>query len=95
MLGLAGGDPELVSRGLADVLHQPYRAHLYPRSAELLREASRLGALGATISGAGPTVLVWVTAAEAPRVGEALRERVAPWAQVIEAPFAAAGAQVG
>jgi homoserine kinase len=94
MLGLAGGDPELVSRGLADVLHQPYRAHLYPRSAELLRAASGLGALGATISGAGPTVLVWVQASEGARVGEALRERVAAWAQVIEAPFAAAGVQV-
>jgi len=93
MLGLAGGDPELVSRGLADVLHQPYRAHLYPRSAELLRGASGMGALGATISGAGPTVLVWVQASEAARVGEALRERVAAWAQVIEAPFVADGAR--
>ena len=94
MLGLAGGDPELVARGLADVLHQPYRAHLYPRSAELLREASGLGALGATISGAGPTVLVWVAADEAALVGERLRERVAPWAQVVEAPFVSAGAQI-
>ena len=43
-----------------DRLHQPYRAHLYPRSAELLDAAApEIGALGATISGAGPTVLVW------------------------------------
>jgi len=39
MLGLAGGDDELVARGLGDMLHQPYRAHLYPRSAELLGSA--------------------------------------------------------
>jgi hypothetical protein len=39
-------------------------------------------------------VLVWATASEGARVGEALRERVAAWAQVIEAPFVAAGAQV-
>ena len=32
-------DPALVARGLRDRLHQPYRAHLYPRSAELAREA--------------------------------------------------------
>ena len=31
MLGLARGDWDLVARGLADRLHQPHRAHLYPR----------------------------------------------------------------
>ena len=46
-------------RGLDDRLHQPRRAHLYPRSMELVERARELGALGATISGAGPTVLVW------------------------------------
>jgi homoserine kinase len=94
MLGLATGDPELVSRGLSDVLHQPYRAHLYPRSADLLRSAHGLGALGATISGAGPTVLVWVHRSELERVSAELGERVAAWANVLEAPFVAAGAQV-
>ncbi|HSO97359.1 MAG TPA: homoserine kinase, partial [Solirubrobacteraceae bacterium] len=59
VLGLARGDFELIGAGLEDRLHQPYRASLYPRSAELLDEVRRLGALGATISGAGPTVLVW------------------------------------
>ena len=59
VLGLARGDLELVGRGLDDRLHQPRRAHLYPRSMELVRDARALGALGATISGAGPTVLFW------------------------------------
>ena len=45
--------------GSHDRLHQPRRAHLYPRSMELVERARELGALGATISGAGPTVLVW------------------------------------
>ena len=58
-LGLATSDWDLISAGLRDRLHQPHRAHLYPRSAELLERAPSLGALGATISGAGPTVLVW------------------------------------
>ena len=35
VLGLATGDLDLVSRGLVDRLHQPYRASLYPRSSEL------------------------------------------------------------
>ena len=94
MLGLAGGDDELVARGLGDMLHQPYRAHLYPRSAELLSSATALGALGATISGAGPTVLVWVRRSAATAVAAALRERVLDWAQVLAAPFVAGGAEV-
>lgn len=57
--GLATADLELVAAGLGDRLHQPYRAHLYPRSAEIVAQAAAHGALGATISGAGPTVLVW------------------------------------
>jgi homoserine kinase len=94
MLGLAAGDPDLVARGLGDLLHQPYRAHLYPRSAELVRSATSFGALGATISGAGPAVLVWVRSAEAAGVAEGLRERVTGWAQVLAAPFVAGGAEV-
>lgn len=57
--GLTTADYELISSGLGDRLHQPYRAHLYPRSAEVMAEAASHGALGATISGAGPTVLIW------------------------------------
>jgi len=54
VLGLARGDLDLVARGLRDRLHQPHRAHLFPRSAALLERAPSLGALGATLSGAGP-----------------------------------------
>lgn len=61
VLGLERGDLELLSRGLVDVLHQPRRAHLYPESAKLVADAPGLGAIGATISGAGPTVLIWTT----------------------------------
>ncbi|MGB0873343.1 MAG: homoserine kinase [Solirubrobacterales bacterium] len=61
VLGLERGDWELLSAGLSDVLHQPRRAHLYPDSAALVEAARGFGALGATISGAGPTVLIWTT----------------------------------
>jgi len=94
MLGLARGDLDLVARGLHDRLHQSYRAHLYPRSAELIEQAPSLGALGATISGAGPTVLVWARSADAEAVGAALREHTRGWASVMAAPFAAGGAVV-
>ena len=58
-----------------DRLHQPRRAHLYPRSMELVERARELGALGATISGAGPTVLVWSHYEQTGAVAQALRAR--------------------
>jgi homoserine kinase len=93
-LGLSRGDWDLVSRGLADRLHQPRRAHLYPRSAELLDRARDLGALGATISGAGPTVLVWTHYEQTGAVVEALRRESAGWADVLRVPFESEGARV-
>lgn len=93
-LGLAQGDLDLVARGLADKLHQPYRAHLYPRSAELVADARELGALGATISGAGPTVLVWCHYEATGGLVTALRERAEGWADVVRAPFEPQGADV-
>lgn len=93
-LGLARGDWELISAGLDDRLHQPHRASLYPRSSELLGEVPRLGALGATISGAGPTVLVWSHYEQTGGLMEALSRRTDGWAQVMRAPFEVQGADV-
>jgi homoserine kinase len=94
VLGLARGDLELVARGLEDRLHQPRRASLYPRSMELVSRARGLGALGATISGAGPTVLVWVRSDDAPSVAERLVSEAAGWARVMALPFADRGVEV-
>ena len=94
VLGLATGDWDLVARGLKDALHQDRRAHLFPRSAALLERAPALGALGATISGAGPTVLVWCHYEQTGGVLDALRRETDGWAQVLRAPFAAQGADV-
>jgi homoserine kinase len=93
-LGLARGEWDLVAAGLDDRLHQPYRAHLFPRSAELLARARDLGALGATISGAGPTVLVWTHYEQTGTVMEALRREADGWADVLRAPFEPQGADV-
>jgi homoserine kinase len=54
---LAAGAPELLAEATRDRLHQPYRLPLFPAGATLLEAAMRAGALGAFISGAGPTVL--------------------------------------
>jgi homoserine kinase len=94
MLGLARGDWELIAAGLRDRLHQPYRAGLYPRSAELVERAPSLGALGATISGAGPSVLVWSHYEQTGPLLEALTRMTRDWARVIRAPFETQGAYV-
>lgn len=94
VLGLARGDLDLVARGLGDALHQPRRASLYPRSMELVERASELGALGATISGAGPSVLVWTRSDDAGAVTDRLSAESAGWAQVLRLPFAENGAEV-
>ena len=93
-LGLATGDLSLVARGLEDRLHQPYRAPLFPRSMALLARARELGAIGATISGAGPTVLFWTQADTTGAVMRRLREETQGWADVRRAPFESLGADV-
>ena len=94
VLGLERGDLDLVARGLADKLHQPHRAHLYPRSAAIVELAPSIGALGATISGAGPTVLVWTHYEATGGVIAALRARCDGWAEVRRVPFEDEGASV-
>lgn len=94
VLGLARGDLDLVAAGLHDCLHQPRRAHLYPRSAALLDRARELGALGATIAGAGPTVMVWCSFEQTGHLVQALRREVGDWARVLRAPFEPRGARV-
>ena len=94
VLGLARGDLDLVARGLDDRLHQPRREPLYPRSMDLVRRAGALGALGATISGAGPTVLVWVRASDSAAVVGRLEGFASGWARVLAVPFAAGGLEV-
>ena len=94
VLGIDRSDLALISRGLADRLHQPNRAHLYPRSMELLSEAESLGAIGATVSGAGPALLFWCFWQDTGKVTESLRARVDGWAEVLRAPFSPLGADV-
>jgi homoserine kinase len=94
-LGLAKGDWDLVAKGLQDRLHQRRRAHLFPGSYALAGRACEMGALGATISGAGPTVLVWCHYEQTGAVAEALRSEIDGWADLLRVPFEPQGAYVG
>ncbi len=57
--GCFAGDFELIRRGLADVLIEPRRSALIPGFAAVKQAALDAGALGASISGAGPSVFAW------------------------------------
>jgi homoserine kinase len=94
VLGIERSDLTLIERGLDDRLHQPNRAGLYPRSMELLAQARDLGAIGATISGAGPALLFWCFWQDTGKVTAALRERTDGWAEVRRSPFTPLGADV-
>lgn len=94
VLGLLRADLDLVADGLADKLHQDYRQELFPRSMEIVHGAREIGALGATISGAGPAVLVWTTVEDAGKVASELKRRYGEWAAVRRLPFSPLGADV-
>ena len=55
---IASGDAQLFAASHDDRLHEPYRAETSPLLAELRADLPH-GALGATLSGSGPTVIVW------------------------------------
>jgi homoserine kinase len=93
-LGLYRGDLGLIAASLKDNIHQGRRRGLYPRSMKLVEDAPEMGALGATISGAGPTVLVWTTWQDAGVVHEALERSCGDWAEVRRIPFTNQGADV-
>ena len=54
--GIAGGSAELVTAALADRLHEPFRPSAI---LDAVRAELPAGAVGATLSGSGPTVIVW------------------------------------
>lgn len=59
LAGLYRNDLELIRAGLADVLVEPRRAGLIPGFADVRAAAMDHGALGAGISGAGPSMVAW------------------------------------
>jgi homoserine kinase len=71
---LASGSSELLAAGAVDRLHEPYRLEQAPHLSEIRAELP-VGALGATLSGSGPTVIVWAQKARADEVVRVLAER--------------------
>lgn len=78
MLGaaLAQGSAELFEEAIQDRLHEPYRAKNAPLL-EKVRADLPEGAVGATLSGSGPSVIVWVRPDSADACEEELARRFA------------------
>ncbi len=60
LAGCYTNDLSLIARGLQDRLIEPRRASLIPGFAAVKHAALHHGALGASISGAGPSVFAWM-----------------------------------
>jgi len=72
--GLMQGDYGLISRSMVDVIIEPVRAILIPEFNEVKQAAIDAGALGCSISGAGPSMFALSkTEMEAQKIGEAMR----------------------
>ena len=70
---LTKGQPRFLRNAFADALHQPYREKLIPGMKDVFRAACRAGALGASLSGAGPCLIAYTLENEA-AVGQAMVE---------------------
>jgi homoserine kinase len=74
LAGCFRGEAELVREGLKDVLVEPRRAPLVPNFARVKQAALDHKAMGASISGGGPSVFGWFEhRAEAEAAAEAMR----------------------
>jgi len=56
VIGMGNGDLGLIQRSLEDLIIEPQRKHLIPHFDKIKETALRLGALGCSISGAGPAI---------------------------------------
>ena len=72
--GLITGDLGAIAAGMHDRLHEPPRSRLYPHLIPMSEAARSAGAIGACLSGAGPTVLALVTHENVPAVCHAMQE---------------------
>lgn len=76
--GLMKADYDLISRSMVDVIIEPVRSILIPEFKEVKQAAISNGALGCSISGAGPSMFALSRGMEnAKNAGKAMQERFA------------------
>jgi homoserine kinase len=73
--GCYTNDLDMIRASFQDVVIEPQRQALIPGFPEVRQAAIEAGALGCSISGAGPTMFAWSDSAIAPRVLQAMHEQ--------------------
>ena len=73
--GCYTNDLDMIRASFEDVVIEPQRQALIPGFQQVRAAAMACGALGCSISGAGPTLFAWALAQDAPAVLKAMRER--------------------
>jgi homoserine kinase len=76
-VGLLTDNHTLIGAGMHDRLHEPYRARLFPHLEPLVIAARRGGAIGAALSGAGPSILALVRPDQVAAITAVLRDAAA------------------
>ncbi len=72
--GFLPGDRAVLGTSMDDRLHQPYRARLFTHLEPVTRAARGAGAIGAALSGAGPTILALAEGESVEPVRQAMAE---------------------
>ncbi len=73
--GCYTNDLDMIRASLEDVVIEPQRQALIPGFPEVRRAAMEAGALGCSISGAGPTTFAWARESDAASVRDAMRNQ--------------------
>jgi homoserine kinase len=97
--GVFRADDRLISTALVDLVAEPVRSGMTPGFDAVRRAARAAGALGAGLSGSGPTMFAWVRgAAGAERVAEAMQTALdsdtGVGADLLISPVGVAGAKL-
>lgn len=87
---LANSNVQLLTAAFQDRLHEPHRSAAAPLLGQLQREPAR-GSAGVTLSGSGPTVIVWAHPEESRACAEELTKRF-PGYRVLPLAVATGGA---
>jgi len=73
--GFLNKDSTLIGKSVKDVIVEPARKHMIPGFDVVKKNALRVGALGVTISGAGPSVIAFGTKKQSlKKIGEAMKK---------------------
>lgn len=93
--GCCTGDVEQIARCLRDVIVEPQRSGLVPGFEAVQAAALGAGALGASLSGSGPSVFAWCRESHAEEVARAMSDAFSAqdidcdsWISLIDAPGA-------